>query len=254
MTWVAAAVAGTAVLGYVGSQQAANKQVGAANHATDVQQAIYDQSFQAGAPYRQAGEMATGRLNDLLGISGNTGADGYGWLTHTFNANDYLANQDPGYEFQRQQGQQALQNSQAAKDGALSGAALKGLMSWNQDYAKAGYQNAFDRFTTNQNNIYSRLGNLATLGQNSAANTGSTGASFANGLSGTITGAGNAAASGTIGGVNAINSAVNNGMGYYQLNSLLNKGSGIDASGAGSLYAGGGANGSLNGVTGIYGD
>lgn len=222
MSWVAAAIGGSALLGAYTSNKAAGQQADAANNATATQQGMFDKTYAAGQPYRDTGAAASGRLQDLLGLSGNTGAEGYGSLGKTFTGADYLANQDPGYQFQLNQGQQALQNSQAAQGGVLSGAALKGLMNYNQDYASTGYNNAFGRFNTQQSNIYNRLGNLATLGQNSAAGAGANGASFANGIAGTITGAGNAAAAGTIGMGNAITGSINNGLGYYQLNSILN--------------------------------
>lgn len=243
--WVAGAVVAGAAISAVSANSAAGKQQAAANQATATQQGMYNQTFAAGQPYRDSGALATGKLQDLMGLSGNSTSPGYGSLTQTFTPQDYLANQDPGYQFQLQQGQQALQNSQAAQGGVLSGAALKDLINFNQGTAATGYQNAFNRFQTQQNNTYSRLGNIATLGQNSAANAGSTGANFANGISGTITGAGNAAAAGQIGVGNAISSGINSGIGYYQLNQLMTPNAAASSPTAGSTsglgaYPGGG--------------
>lgn len=208
---------GAAAIGAVGSITAAGQQSSAANNATGAQQAMYQQTYNAEAPYRTAGSAATSKLSDLLGTSGNTGASGYGSLTQPFTAADYTANQDPGYQFQLQQGQQALQNSQAADGGVLSGAALKGLINFNQGTAATGYQNAWNRWNTQQNNTVARLGSLAQLGESASSNQASGASTFAGGIANTITGAGNAAAAGTVGAANAISGAANNAAGYYYL-------------------------------------
>lgn len=212
--WVGLAAA---AVGAIGSVTAAGDQKSAANNATASQQAMYNQTYASEAPYRDAGAAATGKLSDLLGTSGNTKADGYGSLTQPFTGADYLANQDPGYQFQLQQGQNALQNSQAAQGGALSGAALKGLINYNQGAASTGYQNAWNRWNTQNTNTTTRLGALASLGQAAGTNSASGASNFANGISNTITGAGNAAAAGTVGASNAISGGLNNAAGYYYL-------------------------------------
>lgn len=217
MTFVATAIVGGAVLGAGASIYAGHQQSKAANNATKSQQAMYDQTSENEAPYRQLGSQAGGRLSDLLGTSGNTGAAGYGSLTQPFTGADYLANQDPGYQFQLDQGQKALQNSQAANGGVLSGAALKDLIGFNQGMASTGYQNAWNRWNTQQNNTVQRLGSLAQLGESAASNQASGASTFAGGIANTITGAGNANASGAVGAANAVTGSVNNGLGYYYL-------------------------------------
>jgi hypothetical protein len=145
-----------------------------------------------------------------------------GSLVSNFTPAAYLANQDPGYAFQLNQGTSALQNSQAANSGALSGAALKGLMAYNQDYASTGYQNAFNRWQSQQSNIYSRLMGLAGLGENAAAQAGNTATSFGQQIGSNITSAGNAGAAGIIGAGNALSSGANTAGGYYYMNQMLN--------------------------------
>lgn len=215
---VAAAVIGGAVIGAGASMYAGSKQAGAANSATASQQGMYDQTVANEAPYRAIGVGAAGKLSDLLGTSGNTGATGYGSLTTPFTAKDYLSNQDPGYQFQLDQGTKALQNSQAAGGGVLSGAALKDLISFNQGTAATGYQNAWNRWNTQQGNTYSRLGSLAQLGESAASNQASGASTFAGGISNTITGAGNANAAGAVGAANALTGGANAAAGYYYLN------------------------------------
>lgn len=157
--------------------------------------------------------------------------------TKPFTAADYQQFKDPGYDFMLQQGTQALQNSQAANSGVLSGAALKGLIGYNQDYANTGFQNAygryndsFSRLNTQQNAIYNRLSGLASTGANAAVGTGNTGAQLADSAMGSIVAGGNARAQGTVGAANAVNSGLGGAAGYYQLNQLL----GAGGSGGGS--------------------
>src|SRR5574337_209590 len=195
------------------SQSAANTQADAANNATAQQLQMYEQNQQNLQPYMQGGNVALSSLNSKL-ASGALGGN--------FTPADYLANQDPGYAFQLAQGQQALQNSQAAQDGVLSGSALKGLINYNQGVASTGYQNAYNRWLQSQQNTYNQLAGVASLGESAAAGAGTTGAAYAGGISNTITGAGNAQAAGTIGSANAISNGLSNGAGYMYLNSLLN--------------------------------
>lgn len=203
---------GGSVGGAVDANNAANKQVDAANNATALQQSMFNKTQENLQPYMQGGSTALSSLLDKI-KSGQLGG--------SFTGADYLANKDPGYEFQLQQGQQALQNSQAAGDGVLSGAALKNLINYNQGMASTGYQNAYNRWLANQQNTYSQLSGLASLGENAGANVGNAGVGYSNGMANTITGAGNAAAAGIVGGANAINSGVSNAGSMYMLKNLL---------------------------------
>src|SRR5262249_51218287 len=72
----------------------------------------------------------------------------FGSFTQPFGVEQFYDFADPGYAFQLQQGTQALQNSAAADSGALSGAALKDLLKYNQDYAGTAYNDAFNRYQT----------------------------------------------------------------------------------------------------------
>ena len=98
------------------------------------------------------------------GLASLTGAvnDPNSWLNQKFNQQDMQ--QDDGYKFRLQQGQQALNNSLASQGGLLSGAAQKSLAGYNQDMASQEYQNAYARFTNDRNNRYTQLNNLAGMG------------------------------------------------------------------------------------------
>jgi hypothetical protein len=228
---VAAAVIGGSVLtagvGAMASQSAANTQADAANNATGAQLQMYNQTVQNEQPYMSAGSTALNTLTGQLPALTTPMA-----IQPSIDNTNWKQYMSPAYDFQLQQGEQALQNSQAAQDGVLSGAALKGLINYNQNMAGTAFQNAFNdyqtqygnqfnQYQTQNQNIYNRLANLAQLGQNAASSTGmqatQTGANMAN----TMTAAGNAQAAGTIGTANAVNGAVNNGMGYLMLNNMV---------------------------------
>lgn len=238
---VAAAVIGGAVIGAGASMYASNKaastEANAANNAANLNQQQYQQTRSDLQPYVQGGYGAQKALNNYLGIGVPTNGSTYGQLTREFTPADYLANQDPGYQFQLQQGQHALQNSQAAQDGVLSGAALKGLIGFNQGMAATGYQDAFNRFQTQNQNTYNRLAGLLQVGENAGAQTGTIGANLAGNSSNALMSAGSAQAAGTIGQANALNGAINNGMGYYYMNNMFGGGSG----GGSTATAGGGS-------------
>lgn len=128
----------------------------------------------------------------------------YGSFTQPFDVEQFYSYADPGYAFELQQGTQAIQNSAAAGSGALSGAALKDLIGYSQNFARTGYNDAFNRYQTQQGNIFSRLASIAQLGQNAAAGVGSTGANIAGNAGQAVSNAGGAAGAGIVGAGNAL--------------------------------------------------
>lgn len=141
----------------------------------------------------------------------------YGSFAKPFTVEDFYNYADPGYAFQLQQGTQALQNSAGAGSGALAGAALKDLLKYNQDYAGTAYNDAFNRYQTQQGNIFSRLSTLAQLGQGAAAGVGSQGTALAGNAGQAISNAGSAAGAGIVGAGNAIGSGLTN---YWLMSQL----------------------------------
>jgi hypothetical protein len=128
----------------------------------------------------------------------------YGSLTQPFDAEQFYKYEDPGYWFRQQQGQQAVQNRNAAGSGALSGAAYKDLIDYNQGEASTEYGNAFNRYQTQQGNIFQRLLGIAGLGQSAAAGVGNQGVALAGNAGQAIANAGTAEGAGIVGGANAI--------------------------------------------------
>jgi hypothetical protein len=137
----------------------------------------------------------------------NTSMGGYGSLMTPFNAS-MMKQYDPGYQFQMQQGQQGVLNGDASSAGALSGAAQKDLIGFNQGYANSAYNNAFNQYQTQQGNIYQRLGGMAQMGQSAASNSATGASSFANGIGQSMTNTGTAIGAGYAGAGNAIGNSL----------------------------------------------
>jgi len=210
--WAAAASLAGSLISSSAASDAAQTQVDASNRTADMQKGMYDQNQKNLAPYNAQGTSALSTL---------TGKMADGSLGGQFTSKDYLSNKDPGYQFQLLQGNQALQNSQAAGNGVMSGSALKGMIDYNQGVASTGYQSAYQRWLASQQNTYGQLSGVASLGENAAAQAGNTGATYATNIGNTLTGGANAAAAGMIGSANAISGGISNAGGYYQLSNMM---------------------------------
>lgn len=158
--WAAAAAAvGGALIEGNASKSAANTQSQADIAAQQTQLQMFNTIQGNEKPFINAGQGATSQLNKLFGGYFNTG---YGNFNNhpTLNNAPTLGNtptlgniqgfsfdprnlsQMPGYQFQLQQGDRALQSNDAASVGALSGTALKDLMGFNQGLAGT-YENQY---------------------------------------------------------------------------------------------------------------
>jgi hypothetical protein len=130
----------------------------------------------------------------------------------TFNMADYTS--DPAYQFQLQQGNQAIERSAAARGGLTSGATGKALAQYTTNLANQNYGDAYQRWLQTQNQQYNQAMGLANLGYGASSqqsgNAMNAGTSMANNLVNAITGAGNARASGYVGAGNSIGSTVAN--------------------------------------------
>lgn len=154
---------------------------------------------------------------DLGANAGGNGAYGgdpndpaYGSFSKPFSVEDFYAQQDPGYAFELQQGTQSLQNAASAGSGAFSGAALKDLLGYSQNFARTGYNDAFNRHQVQTGNIFSRLSDIAHLGQNAAAGVGSQGTALAGNAGQMTSNAGSAAGAGIVGAGNAAGQGLTN--------------------------------------------
>lgn len=163
----------------------------------------------------------------------------------------------PGYQFRLAEGMKGVENSGAARGMQLSGAALKAINRFNQDFASNEYGNwfnqtnidrnfasgeygnwfnqsntdrnfvagqgdaAYNRFNNNNTSKYNRLAGIAGTGQQATRDVNSAGAAYAQNAGSNIMGAGNAQAAGIVGGANALNQGISQGYNMYQNNQLM---------------------------------
>jgi hypothetical protein len=234
--------------GNAANAAALDKQLAAQKEALDQQMALqrelYQKQVENLSSFKAAGEKGQERLMDLLGLSGNTNAPGYGSATTSFKVEGFDPNsllqdfnktqmeEDPGYAFRLAEGQKAIERSTAAKGGLQSGAALKAAARYGQEMGSQEYQNAYNRFMTTQaaqaqeyGNAFNRfqtersnqlapLQSLQAIGQASAAQQAAAAGSLSQGASQALQnyGAGTSAAYGNYG-ANAGNIAAQQGAG-----------------------------------------
>ncbi len=130
--------AGVAAAGQKASQQMVQDQY---NATKATYQPYMDAGTSALGSYQNLAGQLPGQVNPILGQMGNTVNSMnpiLGKLTSS-NLNDYQ--QSPGYDFRMQQGIKAIQNSAAANGTLNSGATLKALTQYGQDYGTNDYQN-----------------------------------------------------------------------------------------------------------------
>lgn len=218
---ITAITAGSAVLGFAGSKKAAKAQKNAAQQASNTEQQMFEQNRQDMAPWREAGVQGLDALKFGLGLSGDPSSSGYGDLLRNFSMSDFQ--QDPGYQFRQQQGEQAINRNALARGRYNSGGTLKELQRYNSGLASDEYGNAFNRYQTQQGNRYNRLAGISSVGQTSTQQVNADRSAVGNNVAQNQLAAGNASAAGTIGGINAISSAVGTGLNFYQNQQLLNQ-------------------------------
>lgn len=169
---------------------------------------INDTGWQMPAPAANTSSASGAGIDPATGYAKDNTGLATGYLSQTFGPDQFKAGVDPGYAFRMQQGNQGVMNASAAGSGSLSGPALKALMDYNQASASQEYGAAFDRFQTQQGNIFQRLSSLADRGQASAAGVGNQAVATGGNIGANIIGAGNASAAGQVGVANAIGGSI----------------------------------------------
>lgn len=165
------------------ASDAADAQSQAAREANALQWKMYQQNRDDNEPWRNAGKDALGRMQ----------ADEF---QKDFTMQDFQ--QDPGYAFRMSEGQKAIERSAAARGGLGSGATMKALARYGQDFASNEYQNAYNRFNADRDRRYNRLSSVAGAGQNAVNSTANAGMNYANQAGGNLIGAGNAQAAASL--------------------------------------------------------
>jgi len=200
---LAAAVAGAAVIGAGASIYSSSTAASAASDAAAknnaLQTSIYNQNSANLTPYIQNGTAASNEYSGLLGLGGNSSASNAAYDTWK-NAT--------GYQSALKQGQDSVTAALGAKGLTDSGAALKSLTQYGQNYAS--------------NNLQTYLGNVGTLsgqGESAASALAGTGQNYANSVSSNNNTAASATGNASLSSSNSINSLLGNLTGAAALGS-----------------------------------
>jgi len=198
MTWVAAAILGSAAIGAYGASKqagaatdAANLQYQATQDAAKQQREMFDIQNAQQAPYRQAGQASLTKISDMMP-----------YLTQQFGPEQLKSNLAPNYQFMLEQGLGA--QNQAMNVGGGGSNINRAGTKFAEDYASNAYQNAFNNFQTGRSNIYNSLASIAGLGQTANAQTSALAQNTAGNLGQLGIGGAQALGSGQIGAANAM--------------------------------------------------
>jgi hypothetical protein len=204
-------VAGVAGAGasVIGSNKAASAADKAATSNNALQAQIYDQNKQTLAPYVQSGNAATEQLRRLLGLGdSNTGVSVNGGPAYTADQQQQGAvaafqNSAP-YQAEFQSGQKAVTAALGAKGLLDSGAALKGLQSYG------------DQFLSSKLGTYEQqLSALGGQGLSAASAQAGVGQAYGNAVSANNNNAASEVGNAALGGANGINGALGNALSAY---------------------------------------
>jgi len=208
-------------LGLPGASQMAAEQWGIENmlpqlrqHMADIGQPLPEGWQPSPELVQQWASMAPASVTAPTTLSGS--------LTKPFN---FDISQDPGYQFRLSQGTGAIENSAAAKGMQLSGATLKDLMKFGQDFASGEFNQAFQRDQATKNQLFSMLTGATGIGTGATNTAVGAGQTNATNIGNTLTGIGNATAAGQIGGSlgNSLGNAGNSMMSYMTLRNMMNQ-------------------------------
>jgi len=254
---IGAAILGAGVLGAGASIFGSASQVGAEEQAIAAQKQMYQQGLgvqqgyvgqaqQTLNPFIQSGQQDLNLYNYGIGASAtapagaNTNGMASGALTAPFTAASLAST--PGYQFTLGQGLKSTQNSFAAQGLGDSGAALKGAASYSTGLAQNTYNQQFQNYLAQNQQIGNLMLGGAQVGAGAAGTLGSIYGGAGNaalggatqtgaGIASSTAGIGNALAGGAAGVANSATSTTNSLMQYQLLQQLMgnNLGSSVNA-------------------------
>lgn len=126
-----------------------------------------------------------------------------------------------GLQFGLDEGTKAIERRSAAAGGLDSGATLKALTRFGNDYGSTKAADAYSRFTGKQADVYSKLSGIAGLGSGATSVGVNAGNASASNLASLYTGGANAQGAASIAGGNAISGGLNNAANLYSQQNLL---------------------------------
>lgn len=214
-----------------GANKAADAQKSAAESAAATQReamayqkANYDKASGNLSPFIQNGTGASNLLAEAYGLRGQT-ALGQSSLEAFRNS--------PDYQFALKGGSEALDNSAAAKGGALGGNQIRAQTEYGQGLATQNLQNYFQRLSGMSGQGIQAGGILGQIGTGTGAQVGAS----ANNIGNSTMAAGTAEASGILGGVKGFQSGLNSLSLFNQMSkSSYGGGTGLSLTNTGGLY------------------
>ena len=199
MTWIAAAVVTSAVVGYAGAskqakaaQSAAAGQAEASTYAADIQKQMFDIINEQQKPYREAGYGALTRIQDLLPS-----------LTAPVSAQE-IQNL-PGYQFAMQQGTGAARAAMNVGGGGSN--VDRAAQKFAIDYTLG---TAMPQVISQRQNIYNTLAGIAGIGQTAQSQSNQAALTTGTNIGQAAIGGATALGAGQIGAANAYASGMSN--------------------------------------------
>ena len=161
-------------------QQSADKQLALQREIWEKQQADYK-------PYLEQGTYGINTLGNLM-------KSGAGQLNNPLDlylkskglAGGRFDTNNPAYQFQLKQGQQALDRSSAARGMGYSGAQMKASQQYGQGMASQEYDKQYNRASGEFGDYFNRLAGLSQGGQQAAGSMANAGGQYANNASNTF--------------------------------------------------------------------
>jgi hypothetical protein len=211
MTWVAVAIGGSAVLGYMGAskqagaaQSAAAGQADAARYAAEQQRQMFDIINEQQKPYREAGYGALTRIGEMLP-----------GLTAPVSREEIMGL--PGYQFGIEQGTGAARQMMNVGGGGSN--VDRAAQKFAVDYTLG---TAMPQVIAQRQNIYNTLAGIAGIGQTGQTQINQAGMNAAGNIGQAAIGGATALGAGQVGAANAMAGAYGNignaGMMYSFLN------------------------------------
>jgi hypothetical protein len=203
------------LVGMNAADKAASAQTDAANQANATQRYMYDQTRADNAPFRDTGIAANNKLTAMM----NGGQFDRKFTAADMNADPVYQN---GLQFGLDQGTQGINRQAAAGGSFLSGATLKALTKYGNDYGSTKAADSYSRFNNDNTLQYNKYAGLSGAGQQATNQISAAGQNMANQVGNNQVGAGNAQASGYMGQANALSGAIGNASNMYSQNQMLN--------------------------------
>ena len=205
MSFGAVATIGAAVVGGSiaanGAKKAARTQADASAAASAAQREMFDITREDQAPYRQlATDVGLPGIRKILAQN------------QQLTAGQVMA--EPGYQFGLSQGNRNIEGSASARGALYSGATLKALQRFGNDYGTTKYNDAWNRMESSKNNQFNRFATAAGIGQAATNQVNAQGAQLGQSIGNNLVGASNTSAASAIGQGNVWTNAINRASGY----------------------------------------